>query len=91
MNKFCLEKGIEFQLNIKNDPVIAGDKTWLRQLFRNLIDNGIRYTSAKGRITVSLKQEQQMAVMSVSDTGVGRPADEIPHIFERFYRVDKAP
>ena len=56
----------------------------------NLLDNAIRYTTRPGTVSVSLRREGQMAVVAVKDTGVGIPAEEIPFIFERFYRVDKS-
>jgi heavy metal sensor kinase len=86
----CQEKGLSFQLGQTQDLVIQGDEARLRELFMDLLDNAIRYTPAPGTISVSLRREGQMAVAAVKDTGVGIPPEDIPFIFERFYRVDKS-
>lgn len=62
----------------------------LYQIVFNLVENGIKYNQPGGKLTVSLFRSEENAVLTVSDTGVGIPQDAIEHIFERFYRVDKA-
>ena len=86
----CQEKGLSFQLGQTQDLVVKGDEARLRGLFMNLLDNAIKYTPSPGTVSVSLRREGQMAVVAVKDTGVGIPAENIPFIFERFYRVDKS-
>jgi len=86
----CQEKGLTCQLGQTQDLVIKGDEARLRELFMNLLDNAIRYTPSSGTVSISLRREGQMAVVAVTDTGVGIPAEDIPFIFERFYRVDRS-
>ena len=73
------------------EPVeIDGDQDRLKQLLLNLIDNALRYTPAEGAVTLDLVHGAQEAIIRVRDTGPGIPAEHLPHIFERFYRIDSA-
>lgn len=69
---------------------IEGDQTRLMQLLVNFVDNGLKYTPAGGAVTVTVDQEEGHALLRVADTGVGIAPEHLPHLFERFYRVDKA-
>jgi signal transduction histidine kinase len=62
----------------------------LYQILFNLVENGIKYNVAGGTLTITLRREDDDAIISIADTGVGIPSEAIPHLFERFYRVDKA-
>lgn len=62
----------------------------LYQIVFNLVENGIKYNLPGGKLSINLHRAEENAVLTVSDTGVGIPQDAIDHIFERFYRVDKA-
>jgi two-component system, OmpR family, sensor kinase len=73
------------------DPAtILGDRDRIAQLVWNLTENALRYTPEDGRVSLLLRREAPIVELSVADTGVGIPAEHLPRLFERFYRVDKA-
>lgn len=71
------------------DAVVDGDHDRLYQLVFNLIDNAVKYTPDGGKITVSLTIESRFAVLEIQNTGQGIPEEDIPHVFDRFFRVDR--
>ena len=80
---------IELAVSSGAESVYA-DPTALRQILGNLIENAVRYTPSGGRVTVFAEREAGAVWVGVRDTGVGIPAEHLPRIFERFYRVDPA-
>ena len=90
MKLLAEEKSIEVRIASEDEVYVVGDRVRLQQVIVNLIDNSIKYTQVGGMIDVRVGREGQRAVLDVSDNGHGIPAHALPHVFERFYRADKA-
>jgi two-component system, OmpR family, phosphate regulon sensor histidine kinase PhoR len=84
------ERRIRLDTELRPGISMRGDRAQLGLLLSNLIDNALRYTPANGTVCVRLDPAESRAVLQVADTGEGIPASELPRVFERFYRVDKA-
>jgi signal transduction histidine kinase len=81
---------LTLQAQIAEDITLKGDESKLSQVVYNLIDNAIKYTPEGGAVTVTLAADSRNVSLRVQDNGIGIPEEDIAHIFDRFYRVDKA-
>lgn len=84
-----VEKELEMDVSLEKVNVVA-DEDLMSQVWMNLIHNSIKFTPRMGRICIQLEQAAGNAIIKISDTGIGIPKKELVHIFERFYKVDKA-
>lgn len=85
-------RGIDLQAQIAPDIIVTGNRSHVRQVFSNLLDNALKFTHRGGTVTVELERDQaaSRARFTVRDTGIGIAEAELPHVFNRFYRGDRA-
>ncbi|HDP70226.1 MAG TPA: HAMP domain-containing histidine kinase, partial [Actinobacteria bacterium] len=83
-------KGAKIFMDDFEDFSFKGDVAKLEKLFLNLIDNATKHMFKQGTIKLKAKRETNFAILSISDDGIGIPKEDIPHIFERFYRGEKS-
>lgn len=88
MSLLAEDKKISVVCNSSASAMIQGDRARLKQVVVNLLDNAIKYTPNGGRVTLTIAQESDYVALEVTDDGVGIPAEALPHVFKRFYRVD---
>jgi two-component system phosphate regulon sensor histidine kinase PhoR len=84
------ERRIRLRTELVPGASARGDRAHLGLMLSNLVDNALRYTAARGTVRIRLDAIDDKVMLQVADTGEGIPANELPRIFERFYRVDKA-
>ncbi|HVO41307.1 MAG TPA: ATP-binding protein [Aggregatilineales bacterium] len=85
-----LAKEVDLTLGTIHAVLVQGDADRLKQLLLNIVSNAIKYTPAGGKVTINVTHKDGYAFVSVWDTGIGIPKEDLEHIFDRFYRVDKA-
>lgn len=90
MSLLAEDKKISITCHAADRLIVQGDRARLKQVAVNLLDNAIKYTPEGGEIHVRTTAREDKAVLEVSDNGIGIPGEALPHVFERFYRVDKA-
>ena len=83
--------GIEARVSVQDDlPKIVAQEDRMRQVVRNLLDNALKFTPENGRIDISAETNHEVVEVRVSDNGLGIPPESLPHIFERFYKVERS-
>ena len=90
MSLLAEDKGVSISCDASQPMTVEGNHVRLKQVVVNLLDNAIKYTPEKGAIQLRVLAVNGHAVLEVKDNGIGIPPDALPHIFERFYRVDQA-
>jgi len=84
------ERSITLESQITTGIWINGDSQRLRQLLHNLLENCYRYTSSGGRVVLTLASQGEQAVLTLDDSGPGLGKEQLPHVFERFYRAEES-
>ena len=83
--------GLRFETRVDpNLPQASADRDRVEQVLLNLLYNAIKFTPPGGQVSVNAKTQGDYLIVSVSDTGVGIPTDDLPRVFERFYKADRA-
>jgi len=90
MRLLAEDRGVRLEAKGLRALVVQGDRGRLKQVIVNLIDNAIKFTPRGGIVTLQVERRDGDAVLQIRDTGIGIPAHDQPHIFDRFYRVDEA-
>ncbi|MGF1541685.1 MAG: sensor histidine kinase [Pleurocapsa sp.] len=84
------EKKITFAAELESEIYLLGDKAQLSRLFSNLLENALQYTPEQGTVSLHLHKQNRVATIEVKDTGIGIAPDQISHVFDRFWRANKA-
>jgi heavy metal sensor kinase len=90
MRLIAEDRGVELEYSALEPTVVRGDRGRLKQVIVNLLDNAIRFTPRGGAVVVRTARDKLYSILEVHDTGIGIPTAALPHVFERFYRVDEA-
>ena len=91
VHPLCDSKKIELEIDIQGDiPLIVADEDRIEQVLINLVDNAVRYSPKDSKVTVKVRPSDEGVIVTVKDSGQGIPPEELPCVWERFYKVDKS-
>ena len=91
VHPLCDSKKIELEIDIQGDiPLIVADEDRIEQVLINLVDNAVRYSPKDSKVTVKVRPSDEGVIVTVKDSGQGIPPEELPFVWERFYKVDKS-
>ena len=90
MSLLAQEKGAELIYQAAEGCLVLATRGEVHQVIYNLVDNAVKYSGSHGKVHVELRREAHTVVLTVADNGPGIPEEDLPRVFERFYRVDKA-
>lgn len=83
-------KHIEMDVELEDDIIVNGDSDHIYRVIYNLVDNAVKFVEQNGTLTIRLEKEGTMSLFSISNTGIGIPEEDLPHVFDRFYKVDRS-
>jgi signal transduction histidine kinase len=83
-------RGVTITVHAEDGCLVCSTQDEIQQVIYNLLDNAVKYSRDWGHVEVSLRQDSEWVILTVADNGVGIPVEDLPRIFDRFYRVDKA-
>jgi signal transduction histidine kinase len=83
-------RDVSLTLECSEQVEVVGDAGWIERVVLNLVDNALKFTPSGGTVTVAVAVEERTARLTVRDSGIGIPADAVPHVFDRFFRADSA-